>query len=158
MSFLNKFLSPVPFWPVQFPALIHWCIQRVLKDELITFWWSNAFDTVSHCLLVCKLRSVWLSSNCVNWCHSFLTNRRVRQIQRIVSQKNYFIVDHATCFGLNKGCHQALVHIYRKKSFNQQPVKHRPNWYLSFTCQQFIYSISRSCDMFMSNFTLKIIY
>jgi hypothetical protein len=54
-------------------------IQRV-DNGLITAFvfldFSKAFDTVDHAILLCKLKSVGLDDNSLNWFESYLSSRQ----------------------------------------------------------------------------------
>ena len=54
---------------------VRWGVERGCVTILVLFDLSKAFDTISHVLLLKKLKSLGLSNGALIWIHSYLTGR-----------------------------------------------------------------------------------
>ena len=55
---------------------LHTQIQKVLVSYCAFIDYSKAFDTLNHVALLSKLRKIGISSQVIDWCESYLTNRK----------------------------------------------------------------------------------
>ena len=54
---------------------VRWGIERGCVTILVLFDFSKAFDTISHVLLIRKLKSLGFPDGALTWIHSYLTGR-----------------------------------------------------------------------------------